>query len=145
MNKLLILQGPPACGKSTVAKAWQAEDPVHRVIVSRDAIRHARGQYWVPEQENYITSVEEISIRVAMEYGLDICLDATNMHYPYLEKWKNLASIYGYEIEFKIIHATLEECIERDKNADRAHHVGEAVIRKFYNKYLNLINNGTDN
>ena len=30
--------------------------------MSRDNIRDARGNYWVPEQENYISDLEEFSV-----------------------------------------------------------------------------------
>ena len=58
MKKLFIMQGIPASGKSTIARKLQEESPTTRVIVSRDAIRHARGVYWVPEQEKYISQIE---------------------------------------------------------------------------------------
>jgi predicted ABC-type ATPase len=47
MKKLIILQGIPGSGKSTVARSWQAENQGGRVIVSKDALRLGRGVYWV--------------------------------------------------------------------------------------------------
>ena len=72
--KLIILQGPPASGKSTIATKWQSEDPNNRFIVSRDALRHARGQYWIPEQEDLITRFELYMIREALADGLELSL-----------------------------------------------------------------------
>ena len=38
MSKIIVLQGPPACGKSTWAKEY-VKDKKDWVIVSRDEIR----------------------------------------------------------------------------------------------------------
>lgn len=132
---LLILQGLPGCGKSTYAKQWQAESPTTRVIVSRDALRHSRGVYWIPQQETYITELETFAVNSALDMGYDVCVDATNLSEAYINRWRLVAQRHAISIEFKLIEATLEECIERDKNQNREHHVGEAVIRQFYNKY----------
>lgn len=133
--KILVLQGPPASGKSTFARKWQAEDPVNRVIVSRDAIRHARGQYWVPQQERYISMVEQTSVIAALECGLNVCVDATNLNEGFINTWKEVANECNAELEFKLFDVPYEECVARDQNPDRAHHVGEAVIKRFFDKY----------
>lgn len=54
MPKILVLQGPPASGKSTCARGL-VKNNRDWVIVSRDAIRESRGDYWIPEQESYIS------------------------------------------------------------------------------------------
>ena len=43
-TKILVLQGAPASGKSTYARELTSQDKSY-VIVSRDEIRAARGQY----------------------------------------------------------------------------------------------------
>lgn len=44
MSKILVLQGPPASGKSTYAREL-AEDDWNWVIVNRDSLREGRGLY----------------------------------------------------------------------------------------------------
>lgn len=134
--KIIALQGPPASGKSTLARQLQAQDPDHIVIVSRDSFRHGRGQYWIPSQEDYITELEQHAIRTALDMGYDVIIDATNLSEHYVNRWKFLASIYDADIEFRMVDATLEECLERNKNANREHQVDEDCIRRFYQKYL---------
>ena len=134
--KLIILQGPPASGKSTIATKWQAEDPNNRFIVSRDALRHARGQYWIPEQENLITRLELYAIREALADGLEVMIDATNFNSTTLKRFHIIAEMSGLdEAEHWTVHAHLMECIARDANPDREHHVGAKVISSFYDKY----------
>lgn len=133
MNKLLILQGIPASGKSTFAKQWVEEDPKTRVIVNRDSIRRGLGVYWVPSRENLVSDIEYSIVHHGIKHNYDICLDSTNLNPNYLNQWLLLADKYEYEIEYKKFDISLEEALERDKN--REFPVGEKVINQFYNKY----------
>lgn len=134
--KLIILQGPPACGKTFIASKWQAEDPNNRFIVSRDAFRHARGEYWIPEQEDLITRLELYAVREALADGLDVMIDATNFNPAFLKRFHTIADESGLnEVEHWTVHTHLMECIARDSNPDREHHVGPKVIQQFHRKY----------
>jgi predicted kinase len=55
MQTLLILQGPPASGKSTWAKEFVKNNPWY-IRVCRDDLRRMRGTYWIPGQEDMITA-----------------------------------------------------------------------------------------
>lgn len=69
--KIIILQGPPACGKSTKAKALLNQYGVDKaVIVCRDSIREACGEYWVPSREDYITDLEYFTVKNALAHNL---------------------------------------------------------------------------
>lgn len=46
MQKVIILQGIPASGKSTWAREQALARPKEVVIVNRDAIRDSLGKYW---------------------------------------------------------------------------------------------------
>ena len=76
-REIIVLQGPPACGKSTYARELHKKNQNY-VIVSRDNIREARGDYWIPAQEDYISAIEEFEIRKAIEMELTPIIDATN-------------------------------------------------------------------
>lgn len=141
MAQLIVLQGPPASGKSTWAKKWQKKDIKNRVIVSRDAIRHGRGRYWIPQQEGWITDIEHFMIRSALERGYDVAIDATNLNPAIIQIWEDIAKETGAEIYFKLMEATLEECKDRNKNPDREHVVPDETIEKFYRKYMNYAEN----
>lgn len=100
MNKIIVLQGPPASGKSTYAKSM-AKAGTPYVIVNRDSIREAREEYWIPEQENYISDLEEFGVRSAVNRGLIPIIDATNLNPKTIQKWNDLAKELNCEIEFK--------------------------------------------
>ena len=133
MPKLLILQGAPASGKSTFARQLAHEDKSY-VIVNRDSIRNSRGDYWIPSQEDYITSIEEFSIKNALGRGYNVIVDATSLNPITINKWKVIADEFNAEIEFKMFEISFEDAVARDKLRDNS--VGEKVIKEFFRKYF---------
>lgn len=137
-KQVIICQGIPASGKSTYAKAWVLEDPVHRVRINMDSIRTMLGKYWVPEREPLVLSIQEQSIIEALEYDYDIIIDNTNLDKKLIDSYYGLTLTFGHH-EFRtknFFDTPLSVCIERDKT--RENPVGEQVIRNFYNKYKDI-------
>lgn len=132
MSKILVLQGPPASGKSTYARDL-VENDWDWVIVNRDSLREGRGLYWIPSQENYISDLEEFAVRAAIKRGLNVIIDATNLNPKTQEKWRNIAAETKSLIKFKEFYVPFKEALERDKNRERS--VGEKVLKNFYLKY----------
>lgn len=136
MKKMIILQGPPACGKSTAAKnILEQYGSDKAVIVCRDSIREACGEYWVPSREDYISDVEEFTVKNALARDLIPIIDATNLNPKTIEKWKKLAEDYRVEIEWIEVVVPYQEALKRDSNPDRKRPVGKKVLRNFYMKY----------
>ena len=131
--EIIVLQGVPASGKSTIARELVKENR-NRVIVSRDAIRESRGEYWIPEQEDYISDIEEFEVRAAINRGLCPIIDATNLNPNTIEKWKNIALELGVKIVFKPIEIDFKTAIERDRGRDRP--VGKRVLKSFFSRYF---------
>lgn len=137
-KQVIICQGIPASGKSTYAKAWVLEDPVHRVRINMDSIRTMLGKYWVPEREPLVLSIQEQAIIEALEYDYDIIIDNTNLDKKLIDSYYGLTLTFGHH-EFRtknFFDTPLSVCIERDKT--RENPVGEQVIRTFYNKYKDI-------
>lgn len=131
--KILVLQGVPASGKSTFAKSLVLKDKSY-VIVSRDAIREARGDYWIPEHEDYISDIEEFEIRSAIKHNLNPIIDATNLNPKTIAKWKNLAEELNVNIEFKMFEIDFATALERDSKRERS--VGKKVLERFFRDYF---------
>lgn len=127
------MQGPPAGGKSTKAREIYNEDKLHRVIVNRDSIRDSRGDYWVPEQESYISKLEEHAVRAAIESGLSPIIDATNLNPKTRQKWVDLALEYKVDLTTVECVIPYQEALTRDSNRERS--VGKKVLRDFYKRY----------
>ena len=131
--KILVLQGVPASGKSTFARSLVLKDKSY-VIVSRDAIREARGEYWIPEHEDYISDIEEFEIRSAIKHNLNPIIDATNLNPKTIAKWKNLAEELNVNIEFKMFEIDFATALERDGKRERS--VGKKVLERFFRDYF---------
>ena len=133
MSKIIILQGVPASGKSTYAKELHEKNKNY-VIINRDSIRESRGTYWLPEQEDYISDIEEFEVRSAIKYGLTPIIDATNLNPSTIQKWENLAKELGCNIEIKPFKIDFKTALERDQQRPRP--VGEKVLKSFFYKYF---------
>lgn len=132
MSKILVLQGPPASGKSTFARKF-VKSNLDWVIVNRDSLREGRGEYWIPSQEDYISDLEEFSVRAAIKRGYNVIIDATNLNPKTIDKWNKIANETNSSIEFKEFYISFKEALERDKNRERS--VGEQVLKRFYKQY----------
>ena len=132
MSRLIILQGVPAAGKSTWAREF-IKGKKDWVIVNRDSIRDGRGDYWIPEQEGYISDLEEYHVTRALERGLNVIIDATNLNPKTKVKWMQIAGQFSIEPEWKEFKISYQEAIERDSKREKP--VGKGVIRDFFNKY----------
>ena len=104
------------------------------VIVNRDSIREGRGEYWIPDQEDYISDMEEYAVRSAVKRSLIPIIDATNLNPKTIEKWENLAKELNCEIEYKKFYIPFKEALERDSKRERS--VGKKVLINFYTKYF---------
>ena len=136
MKKIIILQGPPACGKSTRAQELLVKYGSDKaVIVCRDSIREACGEYWVPSRENYISDIEKGAVIAALEHDMIPIIDATNLNPKTIEKWKKIAADYNAETEWIEVVESYQEALKRDSNPDRKRPVGKKVLRNFYTKY----------
>lgn len=136
MKKIIVLQGPPACGKSTRAQELLVKYGFDKaVIVCRDSIREACGEYWVPSRENYISDVEEFTVKNALARDLIPIIDATNLNPKTIAKWKKIAEEYKAEIEWIEVVEPYKVALQRDSNPDRKRSVGKKVLRNFYMKY----------
>lgn len=132
MSVILILKGPPASGKTHYAREF-IKGRIDWVIVNRDSLREGRGDYWVPEQEEYISDLEEFSIRQAIKRGYNVIIDATNLNPKTLDKWDKIAQETNSIIKIQEFYVPFKVAVERDKNRERS--VGEKVIKHFYQKY----------
>lgn len=135
--KLTVLQGPPAAGKSTWVKEYLdklSEDERKKVVVvSRDTICESTGTYWVPEREQYITTLENTAMKAALLNGLNVINDATNLNPKTIEHLKDIAAQCGATVEFVHLYVPYKIALDRDKRRERP--VGKKVITGFYQRY----------
>lgn len=133
--KVIFTKGLPGSGKSTWSKKFCQKNTDY-VRINRDELRHMRGKYWLPEQEQMITQWEYLSAVAALEHGYSVIVDATNLNPIHLSAFKEhlLHWFEGLTIEEKFFDVPVEECCLRDSR--RSEPVGVDVILRMYNKYL---------
>lgn len=147
-RKIIICRGIQGSGKSTWARQWVKESPKTRVRYNNDDIRNMLGPYWILEREPLVTKIKDDIINQFMSAGYDIVIDNMNLNPKEIEGienivaqhneiWRDDATDFFYETEFKDFFISVEECIRRDSLRD--HPIGEAIIRNTWNKYKNFI------
>ena len=136
MQKLIILQGLPASGKSTYAKKLVNDNPENTVIVNRDSIREGFGKYWVPSRENLVTRIENKMIDIALAENYNVIVDAVNLNPKTIAKLKQYERV-NVEVIYKHFEIPLWKCVFRDwkRGLFGGRKVGYKVIKSFYDRY----------
>lgn len=145
MNKLIICRGIPASGKSTWAKQWVLEDPEHRVRINQDDIRNMLGKYWVPARESIVGTIQQEAILAAMNFGVDIVIDNTNLNKKVVDAYIKVAEKFKYTVEYEdFFNVSLGECIRRNeiRNASlpKDMQLADTVIVGMYERYKDVYN-----
>jgi len=138
--KVIFTRGIPGSGKDYWAKAF-CEKNKDWVRINRDDIRHMRGQYWYPKDEDLITAMHKQCLKEALLYGKNVIISDTNLNPQHVNDLMSFVLSIAdqanieVEISFKdFLHVPLNTCIERDNK--RANGVGETVIKNFYARYI---------
>ena len=136
-NKILILIGIPASGKSTWATDFVSKNDGF-IRVSRDDFRYMLKNSGVcePKIESMVTDLVNESITHALLRRLNVILDNTNLKESHIneiiEKFK-----YSADIDYRVFDISLEKALERDNNRDKK--VGKLGITKMYKDYKILM------
>lgn len=142
MPTLTITRGLPASGKTTLAHAWVAENPVGRARVNRDNLRAMCHAGTFVQQgattkgtERAIISARDAAITALLKRGVDVICDDTNLPQRVARDLRRLAVLTG--AEFTVIDLTdvaMEECLRRDAARERP--IGAAVIRDMWQRFV---------
>jgi len=135
MTRLLITRGLPASGKTTFARKLQPQV----VRVNRDDLRlmlHGRRMFtqWA---EGQVTFAQRAAVEALLRAHTDVIVDDTNLRAKTVREWAELAARFHAQFEVHdFTDVPVEECIRRDAERSGHDHVGEAGIRKMYDRYL---------
>lgn len=145
MAQLILMQGLPASGKSTIAKQMRMfASKGSIVIVNRDNIRHMLGgdKYYESPCENIVNSIEENAVISALMSGKDVIVDACHLKNKYINRWDDVIRYVHMKqpdvtVKTSIVPVltSLEECISRDSRRTGFAKAGEDVIRRMYDSY----------
>lgn len=140
MQKVLILKGLPASGKTTYAKSLVAQGNWKRI--NKDDLRAMLdSSIHSKKNESFINESKEALMVGALGCGWNVVIDDTNFFPQHeasiRERVQVLSRIYEkpMAVEVKFFDVPLEECIARDATRGEKS-VGEKVIRGMHNRYL---------
>ncbi|MFI1148001.1 MULTISPECIES: AAA family ATPase [Streptomyces] len=140
-----VMTGLPASGKTTAARALQAESAGRMRRVNLDDLRAMldlpdpeRGRSYRHEQT--VLAVQDAAVRAAVEDGFDVVVDNTHLtsHIP-----KRLKAAVAGRATFVVHDFTdvpVEECLRRDAARERP--VGEEIIRILNDKRMSAKKGG---
>lgn len=135
-----IMVGVAGAGKSTIAKAWVAEDPDNRVRVNRDSFREmlsgsSKKQVLSPEMEAMITKVQVETVENAIKAGKSVVIDDTNLRARVIRTWMDLAIKYGVEWDVHVLNTDLDTALKQNslRGADK---VPDEVIEKMHRNFF---------
>lgn len=134
IKEVIIMRGLPASGKTT--KALEVLSVKENCVrLNRDSLRDMlNGGVYSPLLEFHIRDIEKQICIDFLRKGFSVVIDDTNLMDRDIERWTNVASLYGAEVSICSMNTPVEECVERDKSREKP--VGESVIRGMNKKYL---------
>lgn len=135
MQKIIMLKGLPASGKSTWAKEKINENSNY-IRINKDDIRESITGKWTSKKEKIVISIRNSLIKTGISLGKNVIIDDTNLNPKHEQSLKTLAQELGVEFEVNdsFLKVPVEECVERDIKRDKS--VGYKVIYKMYYDYL---------
>lgn len=144
-----MMLGLPASGKSTWAKEF-IKGKKDWIRVNNDELGAMLfGELWAEGRSDPLEAMREHVIETAMNRGLNIVVDNTNLHPKHrahftqlIEAWNTQAAfdtgkakVNLYELEVKdFTNVPVDECIKRNKKRDNP--VPDRVIYQMYNAYI---------
>lgn len=135
MQKIIMLKGLPASGKTTWAKEKINENSNY-IRINKDDIRESITGKWTSKKEKIVISIRNSLIKAGISLGKNVIIDDTNLNPKHEQSLKTLAQELGVEFEINdsFLKVPVEECVERDIKRDKS--VGYKVIYKMYYDYL---------
>ena len=137
-QKIILLKGLPASGKTTFAKELCEKDSSY-VRINKDDIRAMLGGEWSKEQEKLVLDIRDENIKRVLISNKNVIIDDTNYSPKHQEKIQIIIDEFNEtynraKLEVKEFNTPIWECIKRD--ALRPNPVGKKVIWEMYNRYL---------
>lgn len=132
-QKIILLKGLPASGKSTYAKEFCFRNS-NFIRINKDDIRDLLGSpIFNNKFEDAVLDIQRRMGIAILDTGKSIIIDDTNFAKKHYTFWRSIADSRNIIFQVIFFDTPLEECILRDQK--REHPVGESVIMHMYNKY----------
>lgn len=129
---LILLIGPPGCGKTTYGKDYVSDRSTYIYLSSDEIRKELYGDETIQGDPHEVFSLMQSRAVEALNNGNSVVYDATNM------TRKDRAGIIAacpkfVNIEAHVVWAPIETCIERDAMRERT--VGKAIVDKMLKRF----------
>lgn len=126
-----MMIGLPGSGKSTWCRDLYDEGDGFNVYINRDTIRQeVFGVEFDSSQEPKVKAVAIETYRNALQDGLNVILDNTNLSKHSRAEWIKIAKEYGADITAVFMNLDYKQAAARQENRERK--VSVDVIRRMY-------------
>ena len=140
-KELVLMQGIPGSGKSTVARnlrdAWK-NSPLNAdystEIFSTDEYWFEKGVYrFDPAKSGQAHQWNQLRTLDAMQYCVNwICIENTNIQKWQAQPYLVLAKLFNYKVQVVTVSCGLDEALSRNAQRDFDRQVPEATVRQMY-------------
>lgn len=127
---LRYTRGLPGSGKTTLARAWVAENPQHRVRVNRDDLRAmTHGGYVDGSTEAAVRSGQLAIIHSLLQAGYDVFNDDTNLTEQHVRALLDAVADLDVQVEcVDLRDVPLATCLERNAQRTGAARLADARL-----------------
>lgn len=127
MVKLVLLNGPPAIGKTTLAARLVADRPL-ALLLDIDGIRCSMGQWEACEESKSLARLLAVQMaRVHLSSGHDVVVPQLLAQLPFIEVLAGVARATGAEFHEVLFTATIEDTLGRFRTRREAMRAGRVA------------------
>lgn len=126
MSKIIVMQGLPGSGKTTIAREMMKNDG-NVVRVGRDQLRAMlHFDVWNGKNEDLTKKAQLAVVKAMLDAGKVVLIDDTTIQQSRIDFWKNFIRENQLKADWIMLDTDLATCIQRD--ALREHPIGREVI-----------------
>lgn len=136
---LVATRGLPASGKSTWARRWVEVAPADRARINRDDARAMLHGGWLGtrEQERQVTIMCHGAVLDLLRAGVSVVVDDTNLDDDDLAGLWDIADRVGARFRVADFSGVrFETCVARDAGRAGPARVGQSVIYRMYERFV---------
>ena len=113
---LVLLQGLPGSGKSSFVAKWGLQN--HTLCKDEFRIKAGciKNDEILQDSNGIIKRIVYMLLEERLKHGVFTVIDETNVHHTTIEKYKEYAAQYGFEVVVIRFDTPVDECISRQAN-----------------------------
>lgn len=140
MSKLILIRGNSASGKTTLAKALQAELGENTLLLSQDELR----RYMLIAHDGFDTPTIPL-LQNLLTYGYKNCqyviLEGILRSDWYEPVWKTILELYGQNVFAYYYDLSFEDTLRRHASREKSKEFGTDALKRWWNEkdYLDQI------